>query len=514
MQQSEPTSRRVSRIGIVLAGVLVAGVVAVAPAHATDPVVTSSDGADVDVVDDDGAVRIDPALGSVTGVQRVLVRLAARPLAVGGTSGRVERQQEAFVDAVGSSTSAEVLASVDTVLNGVFLSVDVSEIDTIAADPRVESVSLVRDYELDLSDTVPYIGAAAVQGTGETGAGVDVAVLDSGIDYTHVAFGGVGTVQAYDAAAGVTFTSPLAATLDGLFPTPKVVGGVDFVGESWPNSAEAPDPDPIDREGHGTHVADIIGGADGVAPGVDLHAVKVCSAIATSCSGMAMIQGMEYAVDPNDDSDTSDHVDIVNMSIGSAYGQWFDDDISTAVDNATAAGVLTVGSAGNSGDRPYITGTPSGAPTALSVAQTSVPAIRYQNVRVASPVAVYDSLLQPWSPFPASVSGPLQYGNGANVNNNGCSAFPGGSLTGKIVLVDRGACPISTKVFNVEQAGGLATIIGLVAAGDPQSFTSGGEVVTTPGFVVRLSDANSLRSVVGSTVSLAPNDVRGSTPRV
>lgn len=512
MQQTHRAPRRASRTGLLLAGILAAGCVVAAPAGARAPM-SDDDGQPAIAVDDEVDVRIDPALGAVTGPQRVLVRLAARPVALGGSMARVERQQDAFVDALPTSVDAEVLASVDTVLNGVFLSVDATDVAAIAADPRVESVSLVRDYERDLADTVPYIGASAVHTTGETGAGIEVAVLDSGIDYTHAAFGGPGTRQAYEDAAGVTFTSPLAGTPDGLFPTAKVIGGVDFVGEFWPGTsgspvAETPDTDPIDRDGHGTHVADIIGGVGGVAPGVSLHAVKVCSAISPSCSGMAMLQGMEYAVDPDDDGDTSDHVDIVNMSIGSPYGQWFDDDISAAVDAATAVGVLTVASAGNSGDRPYITGTPGGAPTALSVAQTTVPTLRYHQVRVASPVAAYDGLLQFWSPFTASVSAQLQYGNGAGGNTLGCNAFTAGSLSGKIVLVDRGSCNATRKAFNVEQAGGVATIIGMINGDPPFAFTSGGDPVTTPAFVVTQADATALKAVVGATVSMAPNDVR------
>ena len=71
--------------------------------------------------------------------------------------------------------------------------------------------------------------------------------------------------------------------------------------------------------------------------------------------------------------DTSDHVEVINMSLGSDYGQPFDDDLVAAVENATAIGVLTVASAGNGGDCPYVAGTPAAARTALSVAQTQVP---------------------------------------------------------------------------------------------------------------------------------------------
>ncbi len=61
----------------------------------------------------------------------------------------------------------------------------------------------IGNYELDLTETVPWIGAAAVQQQGVTGKhdytgyGLDVAVIDSGIDYTHVKLGGAGTPEAY-----------------------------------------------------------------------------------------------------------------------------------------------------------------------------------------------------------------------------------------------------------------------------------------------------------------------------
>ena len=99
------------------------------------------------------------------------------------------------------------------------------------------------------------------------------------------------------------------------------MGGFDFVGEKWPNAALAPDPDPIDcgpsaiplpcAGGHGTHVADIIAGNDGashkgVAPGASLYAVKVCSSVSTACSGVALLQGIEFALDPDGELDAAD----------------------------------------------------------------------------------------------------------------------------------------------------------------------------------------------------------------
>ncbi|MCB1624223.1 MAG: S8 family serine peptidase, partial [Pseudomonadales bacterium] len=362
------------------------------------------------------ANTLHPSLRNAVGRQTVLVRLTTAPVAVGGGSrSQIEAEQAAFINrAMGLAPSASVLASVQLALNAVVLEVDGADLEALANDAMVTRVVAVGDYRLDLSETVPYIGAAAAQAAGARGDGVRVAVIDSGIDYTHRDLGGPGTQAAYEAAWAPIPTDPSADPIptvapgtgylviddpgttadDGLFPSAKVVGGYDFVGETWPNTpALAPDPDPIASPdattfgGHGTHVADIIGGRLGVAPGVKLYAIKACSSPTSSCSGVALIQAMEFALDPNGDGNLSDHVDIINMSLGASYGQAFDDDLSAAVDNATAAGVLTVASAGNSADKQFITGTPGATATALSVAQTAMPSQTLTIMEILAPVS-------------------------------------------------------------------------------------------------------------------------------
>lgn len=448
---------------------------------------------------------------------KVLVRLKDDPVAKyvdKSKAGRMSRKEELKLKQKNFSKRADKLApghkdvtSTQMVLNSIVMEVSEDQIDALAADAEVFSVTRVRNYEMDLSETVPYIGAAAVQAAGVDGSGVRVAVFDSGIDYTHRNLGGGGTLADYEAAYGTSNADPLNTTRDGLFPTAKVVEGFDFVGEDWPNSPEAPDPDPIDFEGHGTHVADIIGGIDGVAPGVDLYAVKVCSAVSSSCSGIALIQGMEYAVDPNEDGDTSDAVDIINMSLGASYGQPFDDDLSAAVDNASALGVLTVASAGNSADKPYANGTPSSAATALSVAQTQVPSADLGLINVGE--EDYPAVFQPWSVPPAvSISGTLQYADGAGGNLNGCAPFAPGSLTGLVVLIDRGGCFFSDKIRNVADAGGVVGIIGLVAPGAPfAGGFGGGPAITIPGYMISQADSNALKAQLGATATVDPANV-------
>jgi hypothetical protein len=190
-------------------------------------------------------------------------------------------------------------------------------------------------------------------------------------------------------------------------------------------------------------------------------------------------------------------VDIINMSLGSNYGQPFDDDLSAAVNGATALDVLTVAAAGNGSNKPYIAGTPSSAATALSVAQTQVPSAALQLIDVDG--VSYPGVFQPWSvPLGAPIGALVQYGDGVNGNDNGCAPFPAGSLAGLIVLVDRGACNFTLKIKNIGDAGGLVGIIGLVASGAPFSGGDGGDgPITIPGYMVSQADSNAIKGQIG-----------------
>ncbi|MFK7803753.1 MAG: S8 family serine peptidase [Anaerolineae bacterium] len=467
--------------------------------------------------------KVDPSLIRADGRQVVIVRLSQDSAGQtvgsnnGGKSSAVRADQvmasdSAAQDSVAAANAqqssvmqsilavdpnARIIARTQIVLNAIFVELDAAAIPELASSADIISINQVKNYSLDLSETVPYIGGTAVQNMGYDGSGIRVAVLDSGVDYTHANLGGGGTLADYEAAWGTTFSDPANTTRDGLFPTTKVVEGFDFVGEDWPNSPEAFDDDPIDFEGHGTHVADIIAGANGVAPGADIVAVKVCSAVSSSCSGLALILGMEYAV--------SQGVDIINMSLGSDYGSPFDDDLTAAVEAASDLGVLTVSSAGNGGNNQYKVGTPSTAPSALSVAQTAVPSAGLDFMQIDGGNS-YPAIFQNWSvPLSVAITGPAQYGDLDGTNLNGCAAFSG-DLTGLVVLVDRGACSFSVKISNVAAANGSVGIIGLVAPGEAFTGGFGGGTPDIPGFMVDQAAANDFKAAfaAGGTVTFDP----------
>jgi len=394
----------------------------------------------------------------------------------------------------------KVLGQTQLVLNSVFLrfpnGIHPQDLDVLSAHVEgIKRVTPMGHYRTMMQPTEKHVGAKAAQDMyGYDGTGVKVAVLDTGVDYTHANLGGNGTVDAYIAAIGVDPFDPRNKERDGLFPTPKVVDGYDFVGEVSAGEDDDEyiefDDDPIDAGGHGTSVADTIAGLNGVAPGASIVALKVCAGQG-GCPGMSIAMGIEYAVENG--------VSIINLSLGSDYGQAFDDELVLAIDAASAMGVLTIASAANCGDNPYCTGTPGAAVSAMSVAQTTVPGDFLPFVIVES--SKYEASHFPWS---ASVDekstlfqGEVQYGDGEFGNTDGCLPFAPGSLEGKVVMVDRGACFFSDKVINIEEAGGVATIVANNVEGPPfPGGFGGGPYPLTPGYMVSLEAGDEIREMI------------------
>ncbi|MBC7928561.1 MAG: S8 family serine peptidase, partial [Bryobacteraceae bacterium] len=399
--------------------------------------------------------------------------------------------------------------------NALVVSIDRSKLKVLQGIPGVASVRGLLNYSLALSSVVPYVGATAVQTMGITGGGITVAVLDSGIDYTHKNLGGAGTTAAYVAAYGANPEAAQNKTRDGLFPTAKVINGFDFVGESWPVGDLADDPDPIDLEGHGTHVADIIAGKSldgthkGVAPDAKLIAVKVCSAVATNCSGLALLRGVDFALDPNGDGNIADAVDVMNLSVGSDFGTR-EDDLTEALRIATKLGVVVVAAAGNGGNIPYIAGSPATGPSIISVAETQVPTATTYSLLVTAPASIAGTYTNTatleFAPIGSGFSnGPVVF------VGRGCPADPPAGFpadpyltnpAGKVALIDRGACNISDKVDRAAKAGAIGVLIGLVAPGDAVSFSRGGGDTFVPSLVITQGTANLIKSRLteGATV--------------
>ena len=467
-------------------------------------------------------VTVAPELRSATGTVEVVVRLvdpsqaelAGKDVKWRGSKATPEQQiaYKASLDAKQQAliSQLQALGGVQTgrltkALNAVVVQIDASQIATISKLAGVKSVRPVGRYELASDETTQHITANLVHWEGFDGTGIRVGVMDSGIDYTHRNLGGPGTEAAYEAAYGTATSDPKNTTRDGLFPTAKVVEGMDFVGEVWPNGPRTTDPDPIDLEGHGTHVADIIAGTTGVAPGASLIAAKVCSAVASTCNGLSLLLAVDYMLDPNGDNDMSDAVDVVNLSLGSDYGQK-EDDLSAALGNASQMGVIVVASAGNGANRPYKVGSPSSQPEIISVAQTSVPSAKTYPLVVN--IAGTDKIINntntiPFAPITTGFTGAVVY------VGRGCPStadLPGASLptadayladpAGKVALIDRGACAVSEKIHRAAKAGAIAVLLTNNVSGDPPSFSQGAGDTFVQTVILTQADGNTIKAAL------------------
>jgi hypothetical protein len=184
------------------------------------------------------------------------------------------------------------------------------------------------------------------------------------------------------------------------------------------------------------------------------------------------------------------------MSLGADYGHADFDDLTYAVEVASANGVLTVSSAGNGGDKPYKTGTPSAAPSALAVAQTAVPSAFQPFITIVEPPETagdYEAVFQGWSvPLTSIVEAPVIWGDTDGDNALGCDPFDG-DLSGYIVLVDRGACAFSVKITNIGNAGGEIGVIATVDSTPPFNGAFGGGNPTIPGYMVSKATGDKLK---------------------
>lgn len=190
-----------------------------------------------------------------------------------------------------------------------------SEIEYIVEDKEVFLVGQELPWGVDRID-------ADVVHSCNKGTGVNTAIMDTGIDYTH------GDLN------------------DNYY------GGYDFGGRIvWLGRN---DDDPMDKQGHGTHCAGIVAAEDnnigviGVAPEAHLYAVKVFDDMGNGGRYSDVIEGLEWCIDTHSDSDSDNDIQVISMSFGSKYSDG-DPGIESWINEAYSVGILLVGAAGNEG---------------------------------------------------------------------------------------------------------------------------------------------------------------------
>ncbi len=389
------------------------------------------------------------------------------------------------------ATGAVVLDSYQAIANGFLVTASSSQIREIVEIPGVVSVARAPVLTLDLDSSVRHIGASKVwEDLGYDGTGVNVAVIDTGVDYYHEALGGNGDPAQF-------LSDDPTVVEEGTFPTAKVVGGYDFVGEFYsaacPSNPQPPivctrnpdpDEDPLDYvEGHGTHVSGIIasvgteggGVPEGVAPGANIVILKVFGHPegvnpSTTMSGAAI----EWATMHNLDIDVmgtqpEGPIQVINLSLGSDWGGSMVE-TNRVVEAAVNAGITVIASAGNDTNRPYIAGSPGAAALAVGVGGTHAPGETHMYARIEWQDDGEDKIMEPlaleahedWFPQLASlgpISGTLAwYGTACN-DDQGNPTPPEQDLQEKIALVERGTCTFYDKIWNAQKMGAIAVLV-------------------------------------------------------
>jgi subtilisin family serine protease len=408
----------------------------------------------------------------------------------------VRAAQQTAVAAV-ERAGAQIVSRYTTVYNGLLVHASRQQVSALAAIPGAR-LHYAPQMRPQLSRSVPFIGADAIrEAAGLDGREVNIAIMDTGIDYTHADFGGTGTPAAYAlaeaAAESIDDVDP--TTGRPLFPTAKVIGGHDFVGPRYDTPANCPpaseragnctsmpqpDPDPLDQSGHGTHVAGIAAGMGtssvyhGVAPQARLIALKIYG-VGDEAADI-VVDAIEWCVRANIGlpvPGTPARCDVINMSLGESYSpssQVFD----AVVDRAAQAGIVVVAAAGNSSNQPFVVSAPGSSPKILSVAST-VPTGQIGSRAVIDLPVGEDVQLSPddvvyltWSADPGtSYSGdvvPVGVGCPSDTYIN--------PAAGKIALIDRGVCRFDEKVQRAESEGATGALIAVLAGQRP--FAGGG----------------------------------------
>ncbi|KAI9320106.1 peptidase S8/S53 domain-containing protein [Dichotomocladium elegans] len=264
---------------------------------------------------------------------------------------------------------------------------------------------------------------------GLTGRDIKVGIIDSGVDYTHPALG-------------------------GCFGTGcRIAYGIDLVGDAYRGDNDpVPDNNPMDCNGHGTHVAGIIGGNDpehhftGVAPEVTFGVYRVFGCSGSSADDVIM-KAMELAF--------NDGMDVINLSLGDIG--WPDSPASVLADVLTLKGMIVCAAAGNEGEKGmFEVGSPSLGRHVLSVASTDNSATLAHPILKGNLSIGYTT--SSGNPFTVTKAEIVPLSDTLHLKNDGCTPIKTKNLSGKVALIARGGCYFHQKMRNAQEAGAIAVL--------------------------------------------------------
>jgi subtilisin family serine protease len=394
-----------------------------------------------------------------------------------------------------NAPKAKITGQYDISLNAVAVQLNGTSLAKLAGAPMVQHVEYEglyypTDEDPDLALISAFDAWNVGGGAANAGAGVKVAILDTGIDITHPCF----------SDAGYPAQTQLG---DHNFTNNKVIVAKVFQmqtpGRGY--TAEA-------LQEHGTHVAGTVAcnyntpatvdgvaishGISGVAPRALLGNYNIFPGQVDNAHSEDILNALDAAY--------ADGFDVANMSLGGG-ASGIQDLLTMAVDNLDVANMVVAVAAGNSGPGYYTVESPGSAARALTAGAASVGHGLYTTVTVGG--TAYDAVRGDFGQY--TVSGPLAVLEDAASIYGGlstaCSSIAE-NLTGEIALISRGVCDFSVKVRNVQDAGALGVV---VVNREPGVFVMGQNGTpnqpTIPAYMVDVAHRDALMASEGSFTS-------------
>jgi minor extracellular serine protease Vpr len=365
-----------------------------------------------------------------------------------------------------NAPAAQVVREYKAVLNGFAIKLNGADRAALARHERVKVVGDSWLYKPTMNRSVDLIKAAAGWGGNRAtaGAGTKIGIIDSGIDDSHDFF----------------------ACKDNI---PHKVYA----------SGKAGNTSDVLVEDHGTHVAGtaagclitltngpITGPISGVAPGAALYDYNVFPGFGAgwvAFGGSAFSHDIAAALEDA----VVDGMDVVNMSLGGRI-QGPRDFLAEASNATVDAGVVVATSAGNEGPGAGTIGSPGNAEKVIASGASTNPhfiGISVTGTTSGGAAFSYGAALGDFPNFDPAVTAPYT----VTMPANGCSAIST-DLTGKIALIDRGACTFAAKVSAAAARGAVGVLIVNNVAGDP---TAPGGTGTIPAAMLGMDEGNAMK---------------------
>src|SRR5437870_1094469 len=367
---------------------------------------------------------------------------------------------------------ARVTSEYDISLNAVAVQLNGTPLATIAAAPMVARAEYNALYSPNLSQSHFIINAdpawIAAGGRAVAGAGIKIGDIDTGIDSAHPFFDPTG----FSYPPGFPKCDAADSNSHHQDQDCKYVSQKVIVAKVFYNKNNQTNFDAQAIQDHGTHTAGIaagifnpslnavvhgvmIDGMSGIAPGAWLGNYNVFPGSVTNARSEDILNAVDAAV--------ADGMDVLNLSLGGSY-HGNNDLLAIGLDNAVDAGVVVAVAAGNSGPGAGTLESPGRARKIITVgASTNQHFVGQPFTYPADGGTTIGAAVGDFDPLPTASFDLF------DTQSDGCTSVDPGA-SGKLAIINRGACTFSQKVANAKAAGAVGVLVINNVAGDPTAM--------------------------------------------